>query len=54
MDRKLADGLKGEELNVIVGSMPFRDDEASELVKLNLLNLLLKNTASRGDFRSAC
>ncbi len=54
MDRKLADGLKGEELNVIVGSMPFRDDEASELVKLNLLNLLFeKYGITEADFRSA-
>lgn len=54
MDRKLADGLKGEELNVIVGSMPFRDDEASELVKLNLLNILFeKYGITEVDFRSA-
>ena len=38
--RPLAQGIKGEELNVLVGSHPFRDDEASELVKLNILKLL--------------
>ncbi len=32
--------IKGEELNLIIGSRPFKDDEASECVKLNLLMLL--------------
>ncbi|OJU11120.1 MAG: aminopeptidase, partial [Clostridiales bacterium 43-6] len=38
--RTLSDGIKGEELNILVGSRPFRDDKQSELVKLNILNLL--------------
>ncbi len=38
--RTLADGIRGEELNVLVGSRPFRDDEGSELVKLNILSIL--------------
>ena len=38
--RTLADGIRGEELNVLVGSHPFRDDEGSELVKLNILSIL--------------
>lgn len=38
--RKLSEGIKGEELNVIVGSRPFKCDEGSELVKLNILRLL--------------
>jgi aspartyl aminopeptidase len=38
--RKLFEGLKGEELNVLVGSLPFRDDKASEKVKLNIMRLL--------------
>ena len=38
--RTLAGGIKGEELNVLVGSHPFKDDEGSELVKLNILKLL--------------
>ena len=38
--RTLAEGIKGEELNVLIGSYPFRDDEGSELVKLNILKLL--------------
>lgn len=38
--RKLNDGIKGEELNVLVGSRPFKDDKASEKVKLNIIALL--------------
>lgn len=38
--RTLSDGIKGEELNVLIGSHPFKVDEGSELVKLNILNLL--------------
>ena len=38
--RTLGEGIKGEELNILVGSYPFRDDKASELVKLNILNIL--------------
>ena len=39
-ERKLAEGLKGEELNVIIGSVPFVDDEVKEPVKLLALKLL--------------
>jgi len=38
--RSLPEGIKGEELNVLIGSLPFRDDEASERVKLNIIKLL--------------
>jgi len=38
--RTLNEGIKGEELNVLIGSYPFRSDEGSELVKLNILKLL--------------
>jgi len=38
--RTLSQGIKGEELNVLIGSYPFRSDEGSELVKLNILKLL--------------
>lgn len=40
MKRTLADGIKGEELNVLIGSYPFRDEDASQLVKLNILKML--------------
>ncbi len=38
--RKLNEGIKGEELNILVGSRPFKSDEGSELVKLNIMRLL--------------
>lgn len=40
MKRTLAEGIKGEELNILIGSRPFKDDKGSELVKLNILKLL--------------
>lgn len=40
MDRKLRDGIKGEELNLLIGSIPYKDSDVSEKVKLNVLNLL--------------
>ena len=40
-ERKLREGIKGEELNVIVGSLPFLDEaELKEPVKLMVLSLL--------------
>ncbi len=38
--RTLSEGLKGEELNILIGSRPFKSDSGSELVKLNILKLL--------------
>ena len=40
MERKLKDGLKGEELNLLIGSIPYNDSEVKERVKLNILNIL--------------
>ncbi len=40
MDRKLKEGIQGEELNIVAGSIPFEDEKASEKIKLNLLKLL--------------
>lgn len=40
MKRSLHEGIRGEELNILIGSYPFKDDEASELVKLNIIKLL--------------
>lgn len=52
--RTLAEGIKGEELNVLVGSHPFKSDEGSELVKLNILKLLnQKYGITEKDFLSA-
>ena len=38
--RTLAEGIKGEELNVMIGSRPFKDDNVSEKIKLNVMKLL--------------
>lgn len=38
--RKPGDLIKGEELNVLIGSRPFKDDKESERIKLNILKLL--------------
>lgn len=52
--RTLSQGIKGEELNVLVGSMPFKDDSESNLVKLNILNILhQKYGITESDFLSA-
>jgi len=40
MDRKLKEGIQGEELNIVAGSMPYEDKDVSEKIKLNLLKLL--------------
>ena len=40
MDRKLKEGVQGEELNIVVGSMPYDDEKVSEKIKLNILKLL--------------
>ena len=54
MKRTLAQGIKGEELNIVIGSMPFADDKGSELVKLNLMKLLNeKYGIVESDFLSA-
>lgn len=40
-ERKLKDGIKGEELNIVIGSLPFADSEdVKEPVKLLALSLL--------------
>lgn len=40
MERKLKDGIKGEELNLLVGSIPYNGECVSEAVKLNILKIL--------------
>ena len=52
--RTLSDGIRGEELNVLIGSHPFKDDSESELVKLNILKILNeKYGIVEADFLSA-
>lgn len=54
MKRTLADGVKGEELNILIGSLPFREDDLSERVKLNILKILYdKYGVTERDFVSA-
>ena len=38
--RTLSEGIKGEELNVLIGSLPFKAEAESEKVKLNIINIL--------------
>ena len=40
MQKKLKDGVAGEDLNLLIGSIPFNDEKVSEKIKLNILNLL--------------
>lgn len=54
MKRTPGELLKGEELNIIVGSMPFKDDEVSEKVKLNIMSILNEKYGMiEADFLSA-
>ncbi len=46
--------ITGEELNILIGSRPFRDDKESDLVKLNIMNILFeKYGIVEEDFLSA-
>ncbi len=54
MKRPSKDLLTGEELNILVGSLPFKDDKESERVKLAILKLLYeKYQITERDFISA-
>ena len=39
-DRKLSDGIRGEELNILLGSTPIDDKEVKEAFKLKILSIL--------------
>lgn len=52
--RKATELIAGEELNVLIGSRPFKADDVSEKVKLNVLNILFeKYGITERDFLSA-
>lgn len=52
--RTLAEGIQGEELNILVGSRPFNADRESEMVKLQILHILFeKYGITEEDFISA-
>lgn len=38
--RPLAEGIKGEELNILIGSLPFNDKDSKDRVKLETMRLL--------------
>ena len=52
--RPLGQGIKGEELNLLIGSRPVRSDEGGDLVKLRIMQILNeKYGITEADFRSA-
>lgn len=54
MKRSAPEIVKGEELNILIGSRPFKSDKESELVKLNIMNILFeKYGIVEEDFLSA-
>ena len=53
MEKKLKDGISGEDLNLLIGNMPY-NEETTEAVKLNILNILNKKYGIvESDFLSA-
>ena len=54
MSKTMVKAFNGEHLNVLVGSRPFNEDEESESVKLNIMNLLFEKYGfTEADFMSA-
>ena len=54
MQKPLAKGITGEQLNIVIGSRPFKDDEESGSVKLNIMNILFeKYGITEADFISS-
>lgn len=54
MTRTATKVIRGEDLNILIGSVPFRDDDSSEAVKLNIMNILFeKYGITESDFISA-
>ena len=40
MEKKLKEGISGEDLNLLIGSIPYGDEKTTEKVKLNILKIL--------------
>lgn len=40
MEKKLKNGIDGEDLKLLIGSIPYDDEKCNEKVKLNILNIL--------------
>ena len=54
MEKKLKDGVEGENLSLLVGSIPYDEKECAEQVKLNVLNILNKKYGiTEADFTSS-
>ena len=54
MQKKLANGIEGENLNLLIGSIPLEEKECTEQVKLNILNILnQKYGITEVDFNSS-
>lgn len=54
MKQTMSDGIKGEQLNILIGSRPFSKDEGADKVKLNIMKILNeKYGIVEGDFLSA-
>ncbi|MGY0372706.1 aminopeptidase [Clostridium sp. JNZ J1-5] len=54
MEKKLAKGIEGEDLNILVGSIPIEDKESKNRVKQNILEILNKKyDIDEEDFVSA-
>ncbi len=54
MTRNATKVIRGEDLNILIGSMPFKNDDASESIKLNIMNILFeKYGITESDFISA-
>lgn len=54
MEKTLSKGIEGEDLNILFGSIPVKDKDAKERVKLNIIRLLNeKYNISEDDFVSA-
>ena len=54
MEKKLKNGINGEDLNLLIGSIPYKDEKITEKVKLNILDLLNKKYGiTEADLNSA-
>ena len=54
MEKKLKNGVEGENLDLLIGSIPYSGDEEGQKVKLNILNILNKKyKITEKDFLSA-
>ena len=54
MEKKLKNGIDGEDLAVLLGSIPYDDEKCAEKIKLNILNILnQKYNITEADFLSS-